>query len=87
MARVEETSTDLSKAQIAFKVAEGDVDQFLVSSYRGTEGLCQLYRFEIELISREEEFAFENVVGKAAVLSIRNEDGTYKYFHGLISRL
>ena len=39
---------DLSKAQIAFLVEGGTVDQFQVMRYRGTEGLCQLYRFEIE---------------------------------------
>ena len=42
---------DLSQAQLAFQVAGGDLDRFDVIRYRGTEGLCQLYRFEIELVS------------------------------------
>ncbi len=40
---------DLSQAQIAFQVSGQPVDQFEVIRYRGTEGLCQLYRFEIDM--------------------------------------
>ncbi|MCH7925394.1 MAG: type VI secretion system tip protein VgrG, partial [Planctomycetes bacterium] len=76
---------DLSKAQIAFQVGDGPVDQFDVVRYRGTEGLCQLYRFEIELVTDDEEVSFDDVVGKSATLSINSETGT-KWFHGIISR-
>ena len=76
---------DLSQAQLAFQIEGGEVDQFLVTRYRGTEGLCQLYRFEIELVSSEEAVAFEDIVGKAAVLSI-NTDWGQRWFHGIVSR-
>ena len=76
---------DLSRAQLAFQVEGGDVDQFLVTRYRGTEGFCRLYRFEIELASSEEAVAFEDIVGKAAVLSINTEWGE-RWFHGIVSR-
>ena len=76
---------DLSSAQLVFQVSGGEPDQFLVTRYRGTEGLCQLYRFEIELASAEENVAFDDVVGQAATLSINTAGGT-RWFHGIISR-
>jgi Rhs element Vgr protein len=77
---------DLSKAQIAFQVAGRDVDQFQVVRYRGTEGLCQLYRFEIELAALEEGIILDSLVGKPAVLSINTAAGE-RWFHGIIGRM
>lgn len=77
---------DLSAAQIAFQIDGGEIDQFLVLRYRGTEGICQLFRFEVELTSTEQSVAFDDVVGKAAVLSVQTEYGT-RYFHGIVGRL
>ena len=76
---------DLSSSQLAFQVGEAPVDQFLVTRYRGTEGLCQLYRFEIELVSEEDQVDFAEIVGKSAALSINTAAGT-RYFHGIVSR-
>ena len=76
---------DYSRAQLAFQISGGEPDQFLVNRYRGTEGLCQLYRFEIELAAAATDLAFDDVVGQAAVLSINTEKGT-RWFHGIISR-
>ena len=76
---------DLSSAQLAFQVAGGSVDQFDVVRYRGTEGLCQLYRFEIELVTDEEQISFDDVVGKPGVLRINSDTGT-KWFHGIVSQ-
>lgn len=76
---------DLSRAQLAFQVTGGEVDQFEVLRYRGTEGLCQLYRFEIELASTEESVPFDTIVGKPAVLSINTAYGE-RWFHGVVSR-
>lgn len=76
---------DLSRAQLAFQIEGGAVGQFSVVRYRGAEGLCQLYRFEIELASSPEETALEDMVGKSAVLSI-NTDWGQRWFHGIVSR-
>lgn len=81
MARVR----DLSKAQLAFQIAEGEVADFLVTRFRGSEGLSQLYRFELELVSEQPRIAFHEVVGKRAALTINSEDGT-RYFHGVVAR-
>ena len=37
---------DLSQGQLDFQVEGRDPNEFQVIRYRGTEGLCQLYRFE-----------------------------------------
>lgn len=76
---------DLSEAQINFQVDGCEPDQFSVSRYRGTDGLCQLYRFEIEMAAGGEALEFDNIVGKAAVLSIAAAFGT-RWFHGVVSR-
>ncbi len=76
---------DLSRAQLAFTLEGGEPDQFLVMKYRGSEGLGQLYRFEIELASGEEQIAFDDIVGKAAVLSINTDWGS-RWFHGIVGR-
>ncbi|MCK4341528.1 MAG: type VI secretion system tip protein VgrG [Phycisphaerae bacterium] len=76
---------DRSMSQLAFQLAGGDADRFQVARYRGTEGLCQLYRFELELITTDTAVAFDEIVGKAAVLSINTVNGE-RWFHGIVSR-
>ncbi|MEP0842703.1 MAG: type VI secretion system tip protein VgrG, partial [Phycisphaerae bacterium] len=76
---------DLSEAQLIFQLAGGEEDQFLVIRFRGQEGLCQLYRFEIDLVTTESSLAFDEVVGKAARLSVQTSAGQ-RWFHGIISR-
>jgi uncharacterized protein involved in type VI secretion and phage assembly len=77
--------TDLSKAQLAFQISGRDIDEFRVIRYRGTEGLCQLYRFEIDLASEQEGTVLDAIVGKPAVLSINTPTGE-RWFHGIVSR-
>src|SRR5438046_1616679 len=77
---------DLSASQMVFQVAGGTEDQFQVMRYRGAEGLCQLYRFEIEVATTDNAVDFDALVGHVSVLSI-NTPGGERYFHGVISRL
>jgi len=76
---------DRSESQLAFQMAGGALDRFQVIRYRGTEGLCQLYRFEIELATDDLAVDLNEIVGKAAVLSI-NTVTEERWFHGLVSR-
>jgi len=76
---------DMSKSQITFQVADRDIDEFEVIRYRGSEGLCQLYRFELELASEHASVDFDNIVGKPAALSIASYHGV-KWFHGAVAR-
>ena len=76
---------DLSKAQLVLEIGEGGPDQFLVLRYRGTEGLSQLYRFEIEVVTTEENVDFDSIVGQPVTFSI-NTDFGQRYFHGMVGR-
>ncbi len=77
---------DMSKAQISFQVTGRDLDEFDVLRYRGTEGLCQLYKFEIDVASHHESADFDGIVGKPAAMSIATGHGV-RWFHGIVSRL
>lgn len=76
---------DLSMAQHAFEVQGHPVDQFLCVRFRGQEGFCQLYRFEVDLVATDVKFDPDTVVGKPATLSVNTANGM-RYFHGLVSR-
>jgi uncharacterized protein involved in type VI secretion and phage assembly len=76
---------DLSAAQLVFQIVGGDPDQFHVIRYRGTEGLCQLFRFELDLVSVEPDMDVDKIVGTSAVLQVNGNDGQ-RFFHGIISR-
>ncbi len=75
----------LDRAQMTFQVIGGELAWFQVLRYRGTEGLCQLFRFEIELAATDASVTPADVVGKSAVLSVNAPTGT-RWFHGLIGR-
>lgn len=77
--------TDLSEAQMTFQVGSLEADLFEVIRYDGSEGLCQLYRFDIDVVVTGAEVTFASVVGQAGVLSINTPAGP-RYFHGIVSR-
>ncbi len=73
----------LHRAPLAFQVAGGDSSEYLVSRFRGTEGLCRLFRFEIELVSSDSPVEFDDLVGREASLTVDNGFGERR-FHGII---
>lgn len=77
--------TESNRAQMSFQVQGMEADQLLVSRYRGIEGLSQLYRFEIELVSERGDVAMDAVVGTQSVLSILAPGGE-RWVHGIVSR-
>ena len=68
-----------------FKLASGQDQDFTVMRFRGTEGLCQLYRFEIELESTLAGIDVAAAVGDSAALSFHDGQNT-RFFHGVVSR-
>ncbi|MBK9118710.1 MAG: type VI secretion system tip protein VgrG [Phycisphaerales bacterium] len=69
-----------------FQVAGGDGYRFSVVRFSGTEGLCRLYRFEIDLAYGDAEpVILDELVGRPAVLNVRGADGD-RHFHGIIGR-
>lgn len=78
--------SEKATSHIALTVADFDTDTFHVVRYRGTEGICRLYRFGIEAASRDTEIPFDGIVGKAAVLKVDTPGGE-RWFHGIVGRL
>ncbi len=75
---------NLSESQIAFQITGGDPDQFRVFRYRGTEGLCQLYRFEIDAACDEPDLDLDAIVGTSATLAVETSS---RWFHGIVSSI
>ena len=73
------------QSALVFQLEGGDANQFEVLRYRGCEGLCQLYRFEIEVSCIESELDFDQIVGQAASLQVTTEVGG-RVFRGIVSR-
>ncbi|MHC5112130.1 MAG: type VI secretion system Vgr family protein [Planctomycetota bacterium] len=69
-----------------FTITGLDEDLFEVAAYRGTEGLSQLGRFEIDLVADGAGPSIDAVTGKPACLKIRTPQGM-RWFHGMISSL
>ncbi|MCH7814308.1 MAG: type VI secretion system tip protein VgrG [Planctomycetes bacterium] len=58
----------------------------LVSRYHGTEGLSQLYRFEIDLVAEDADVSLDDSVGRPAVLSMFTPHGD-RWVHGIVARI
>lgn len=76
---------DFSQAQIAFNLVGGSPNEFQVRRFRGTEGMSQLFRFEIDLACTDPDVPLSDPIGRAARLTITGEHGP-RHFHGIIGR-
>src|SRR5882724_963585 len=52
--------------------------------FSGTEGMSELFEFEIDLVSEDGAIEFDDVVGKPALLTMESSDGP-RYVHGMVS--
>lgn len=78
---------DLSEAQLAVEIDGLDDVELQILRYRGSEGLCQLYRFEIDLaVDGSEPLDLDEVVGSAMSLKIQAPHGD-KTFRGKVGRI
>jgi type VI secretion system secreted protein VgrG len=70
-----------------YRFAVGDLEdgELRLLRFSGTEGMSELFRFQLELVSRTSDIAFEQVVGKPAVLGIDGPDAP-RTIHGMICR-
>lgn len=60
-------------------------DKLLVVAVRGMEGISQLFRFELELITEESSVAFDRLLGQKVTMEWRLEDEP-RYINGIVSR-
>jgi len=61
-------------------------NKLLVRSYRGEEGISELFRYDLELYSEDPALDFSSIVGKAATLQIELSSGDFQYVNGIVGR-
>ena len=77
-------SEEMRPIHFTFEVGDFGPTDLLVTSFRGTEGVSELFRFEIELASDDDDVDFEAVAGQAGKLIFSEPDGD-RYVHGIVS--
>ena len=60
-------------------------DALLLQSFRGHEGISQLFGFECEVLSENSSVAFDGLLGQKATLRIQLHDGGKRYINGFIN--
>lgn len=61
-------------------------DQLLLAGFNGTEGISQLFRFTLDLISDDNAIKAADIVGKNVTFSIELLGGSPRFFNGFVSR-
>ena len=61
-------------------------DKLLLKGFRGSEGISRLFRFELDLLSEDNGISFTDIIGKNVTITVKQADGTPRYFNGVISR-
>jgi len=61
-------------------------DVLLLVGMTGTEGLSQLFSFELSLISENQDISFDQIIGKNVTVSMTLADGNQRIFNGIVSR-
>lgn len=74
----------LTSKKFSFSSAALGKDTFEVVSFEGTEGISKLYRFDISLVSENDELDLESLIQSRATLTILRDDGDI-VFNGILS--
>jgi len=61
-------------------------DVLLLSGFTGEEGISQLFKFDLELLTEGPHIAAKDLIGKAVTLRIVLKESEERFFHGHISR-
>jgi type VI secretion system secreted protein VgrG len=61
------------------------VDVVLLTFFSGNEGLCVPFSFEMTLVSENSRIAFDQIIGGNVTVAIGTEEGSARFFNGLIS--
>lgn len=71
-----------------FQITTPDVgaSPLLLRSFRGSEGISRLFRFELDLLSENQSIDYTTIIGKNVTISLMQASGTPRFFNGIISR-
>ncbi len=61
-------------------------DVLLLQTFRGYEGISQLFRFQLDLLSENPSVAFDQIVGQRVTITIKLADGSERCINGFVSR-
>jgi type VI secretion system secreted protein VgrG len=61
-------------------------DKLLLRGFSGQETVSQLSAFELDLLSKDPEIKFEDIIGKRVTLRVTLSEDKNRYFNGFISR-
>jgi len=73
-----------SEADYTFKVGSYSGNKLRVVSFFGSEGISEMFRYNIDLASLDGEVDFDEVIGQPALLTIHGLKGK-RYVHGIVS--
>ena len=73
------------KTDFTFSAGSLDADVLRVHSFRGTEGISRLFRYDIDLTSLDAAVDFDAVVGQKGSLVLKTTDGE-RWINGIVSR-
>ena len=61
-------------------------DVLLLQDFSGSEGISQLFNFQLHLLSENNSIAYDKIVGQRVSISIRLADDSKRYINGFVSR-
>ena len=61
-------------------------ERFVLRGFEGTEGLSTLFSFELDLVSENNNIAFDEIIGQNLTVAIARDSGGLRYFNGIVSR-
>lgn len=74
-----------SSAFFTFAI-DGISDELHVVGFEGHEGMSQLFEFEVKLSCEASGLAFDDALGKPALLTIQTDGDDPRYVHGIVGR-
>ena len=60
-------------------------DVLLLLSFTGQEGISQLFRFRLEMVSEKHPIKLESMIGQNLTVNMTLSDGSTRYFNGFVS--
>jgi len=61
-------------------------DKLLLLNMSGTERLGRLFHLELDLLSKDNEIKFEDIIGQSVTVSLKLPDDSQRYFNGFVSQ-
>ena len=61
------------------------VDELLLQSFQGQEGVSQLFQFDLEMHSENRNIRFEEIVGQNVTVTVHLSDGSVRFINGVIN--